>query len=310
MSRPRILPTLLVGIAATLLPSPATGAEAITCGAPPAGSVMVAIVVDYGDLPNAPSISVACVAMHDGANGYAALASRAGQLNMPAPRTDASANFLCGIDGLPAQTCAVSGGDPNQYWSYWHGGCSGWTYSNKGMQYASLHQGAVEGWRFIKATSAAKPLGSQPRAPSTFTGCPPPSTTSPPATSTTSPTVSPGAGSNAGQHTTSTSSAHTTTTAVSANATTTSPVAGAGASRGASTPPTVQGIVAERSDSSTTTVASSPAQVLNAAGASSRHGPTPAPASGSSSGTLAAIAVVLIVGALAIVQARRKRLRQ
>jgi hypothetical protein len=119
----------------------------------------VPVVVDFGDLPNAPALSAVCVPVADASNGAVVLAERAKQLGKPAPRYNAS-GLLCAIDGLPAEGCGQKTADGYAYWSYWHGDTNGWTYSSTGPGGWRARSTTTEGWRF--SVGAGNPTDPKP----------------------------------------------------------------------------------------------------------------------------------------------------
>lgn len=154
------------------------GMPGLPCAGAAPGSVRAAVVVDFGSLGG--SNTVDCVTVPAGANGYALLAARAAQLGLPGPRTDASGNFLCGIDGLPAQSCAIEGGDPNAYWSFWRATPdSAWAYANVGLS-TTVRDGELHGWRFVTTPGSSADLA--PRIAPSRAACPAAPTTTVPTT--------------------------------------------------------------------------------------------------------------------------------
>lgn len=148
-----------------------------------AGQIRISVVVDFGDLPNPPPTSAACVSAEEGSTGAAVLAARAKQLGTPAPRFNTS-GLLCAIDGLPATGCGERTGDGYRYWSYWQGTASGWSYANVGPAGRRVRATQTEGWHFVEG--AGLPSDPPPRGPAdpTATCRPAPSaTTSPPPSS-------------------------------------------------------------------------------------------------------------------------------
>ena len=55
-----------------------------------------------------------------------------------------SVGVVSGLGGIGTQTAQATA---YRYWTYWHGGPSGWTFATVGSSGVAT-QGSVEGWRF------------------------------------------------------------------------------------------------------------------------------------------------------------------
>ncbi len=168
---------LAVVVVAALGPSPAVrAAQAVPaasagsagageeCEAEAPGVVPVRVVVDYGDLAEAPAEpSVVCASVPEGADGSEVLAARAEQLGTPVPRYEAS-GLLCAIDGLPETGCGEQTDTGYRYWSYWLGTAEGWEYASVGPAFRSAQAAVSEGWRFVDGAGGPEdpPPGSSP----------------------------------------------------------------------------------------------------------------------------------------------------
>lgn len=177
-----------VAVAAGLVvvPVPVVGDLFADCAAAQ-GQIRVTIVVDPGTVGGAPRGPEAhCVTVPQGATGAEVLAERARQLGRAHPRY-ASSGLLCGIDGYPSSGCGqhVSGG--YEYWAYWSASDGTWRYSSQGPAYRKMHDGDVEGWRFVRGSGG--PGDPPPRraptsaCPSGSPGPTSPSPTAPPSSS-------------------------------------------------------------------------------------------------------------------------------
>lgn len=143
--------------------TPATGGGGSTdprvCPTASAGQVRVAVVVDATGL-GAGAATVTCVVVAQGSNGIVALTARAARLGSPGPTFNAS-GLLCSIDGAPlAPACGSVGPNGYEYWSYWLGGGSAWTYAPVGPASRSMQDGTVEGWRFLPGGAQLAPSTS------------------------------------------------------------------------------------------------------------------------------------------------------
>jgi hypothetical protein len=182
---------------AAVTPAVASAAPRVTCAAAVAnGDVTVAFVIDFSGAPGAPGNGIieACVAVPSGDNDSEALLALAGDAGFAVPRYSSS-GLLCAIGGIPARGCGqpVKGG--YDYWAYWQGSPSGWTYANTGPAENQVSSSVVQGWRW-ENPGAANPTDPKPRGPTTpgpicHPGPPPP----PPTSTTTGPPPSPGSGS-------------------------------------------------------------------------------------------------------------------
>ena len=111
-----------------------------------AADVYVAVVIDFGGGPGAPSDIVQCVSVPAGSTDAQAL-------SMVDDHTTAYATsgLLCGIDTYPPDAlanCRATSGDDYFFWSYWHGTGGTWVYANDGPAEQVVTSGDVEGWRF------------------------------------------------------------------------------------------------------------------------------------------------------------------
>lgn len=157
MRRLALASFLVAGVVAT-----ATGAAAVECPAANPGEVGVLVVVDYGDLSDAPDPSVACVSVAEGSDGNEVLAARADQLGVPPPRYDPS-GLLCAIDGRPESGCGDRTETGFRYWSYWLGDDRGWEYASVGPGFREISADVTEGWRFVDGTG--RPTDPPPALP-------------------------------------------------------------------------------------------------------------------------------------------------
>jgi hypothetical protein len=183
-------------IAAAGIATPLGGAVGSVIGSPiacagAAGSIHVAVVVDFGGMAGAPSAPRAdCVSVPAGSDGAKVLAARAAQLGLPAPRWDVNNGLLCALDGFPRTGCAAADANGTfTYWSYWGGIGNSWRYASTGPIGHVLADGAVEGWRFGSGRGTSQ--DDAPRASVASSRCP--TTTSLPSTTLTA--AAPAAGS-------------------------------------------------------------------------------------------------------------------
>jgi len=151
-----------------------------------AGAVAHAgLVVDFGTVTNvagapSPAVQSSCLAL-TGSNELGSDLLKAAGHTMRW-----QGGLLCAIDGYPATGCGVGTSKGYQYWSYWHGGSGGWTYSSVGPTSYRASSGTVDGWRFVEGAdsdSEGRPR-TAPAGP-----CPPPpaATTPPPGATPTTP---------------------------------------------------------------------------------------------------------------------------
>jgi len=145
-----------------------------------AGSIPVAVVVDFSGVAATTST---CVAASSRDTGATALAARARVLGRPAPRYSAS-GLLCAIDGYPADGCGVRDGGSYAYWAYYLGRGDRWEYANGGPAGRRISATTSEGWRWHPAGTgtAADPV---PRAAADSAALCRPTPTTGPVTSTT-----------------------------------------------------------------------------------------------------------------------------
>ncbi len=151
-------------IVATMVAAPsARGAPFGADCASAAGAISVPVIIDFGELRGDTAPVVTCVSVADGASGTAALNERARRLGTPAPRFNA-AGFLCAVDGTPASGCGDDAGSTVAYWSYWWASTTNptWRYATRGSDQRRLSAGVIEGWRYIVGTAAQGP-GLAPR---------------------------------------------------------------------------------------------------------------------------------------------------
>jgi hypothetical protein len=135
--------TAAVGVVGAVSPCAAAAAPAGDTG-----TLTVAIVVDFGNLPGAPPApSTTCVTVPRDADGNDVLVARARALGTQAPRYLGS-GLLCSIDGLPATGCGEQTEGGFRYWSYWTGTEGGWGYADAGPGFRSVTAAVTEGWRF------------------------------------------------------------------------------------------------------------------------------------------------------------------
>jgi len=154
--RRRVLPVVVAVVCTVVvygvgIEAAPVGAATTTSCATVTGKVTVALVVDPGT-PGAARVD--CVTLPAGSKGTDALAARAAQQGLPAPRYENS-GLLCAIDGAPAApACGTStGAGGYAYWSYWTARSeSSWTYASQGPATRTLHDGDLEGWHFIIGT--------------------------------------------------------------------------------------------------------------------------------------------------------------
>jgi hypothetical protein len=214
------------------------------------GDVTVAFVIDFSGAAGAPGDGIvkACVAVASDDNDSEALAAVAAEEGFAVPRYN-DRGLLCAIGGVPASGCGnpLNGGKLYDYWSYWQGSPSGWTYANTGPAENQVDSSVVQGWRW-EDPGAANPSDPKPRGPSTpgsicDTGPPPTTTTTtittaPPSTGvSTVPTTTGGSRAGSGPTTTEAGGDHgatrpapavPTTTTTGKHAAATSPASAAG----------------------------------------------------------------------------------
>ena len=131
----------------------AIGLGAALPGATPAlaaGARGIALVIQLGE--GRDSIIDLCVAEPAGVSGAQALADGLRQAGLAAP-TYATSGLLCSIAGRPATGCGVRTAAGYQYWAYFHGSASGWTYAADGPGTHLASPDSAEGWRFEGAGS-------------------------------------------------------------------------------------------------------------------------------------------------------------
>ena len=312
----------LVPLGTTVIwPAVASAAPRVTCANAVAnGDVTVAFVIDFSGADQAPGNGIiwACVAVRSGDNDSEALAALATEAGFAVPRYSNS-GLLCGIGGIPARGCGqqVKGG--YDYWSYWQGSPSGWTYASTGPAENQVNSSVVQGWRW-EDPGKANPSDAPPRGP-TIPGpiCdpgPPPTTTPttvpsgpPPSPGrTTIPTAAPKSIAVGGPGT------RATTTATGGRQQATGPTTASGSAAPGRAAPTTAGRMAARPGTTTTSSskviagqAPSPGSANRARGqlafspaGSSSHG-------GSGTPWLLIVLVVLVVGGLGGVAAYRWR---
>lgn len=303
MRRPLLVAVLVVALA--LVGRPATTAGAASCAQPTADHV--AVVIDFGTLLDAPSLSALCVPFASRADGMDVLRSVA-----PGRVVTDNSGKVCGILGYPkdpsTSNCSAPHDGRIRYWAYFLGTASGWTYSASGAAATRVTPEVVQGWRYIDVpasggTSGIVPPRDYSASPSYLwsTTCPPPSppTTRPAVTSPAGPpaTEAPGVVVSPSQTTVPTGAGRATTSTNRPGATATSTAARAPTSlaNGA--------ITGLRSDGRAKRL--SPTEVRAASGAPSSTG-------GWLGEALAILAGVVVIGALlgAAVWRSRRRLAQ
>jgi hypothetical protein len=112
------------------------------------------LVVDFGTVsgagtPPASTPEVDCVA-------FSRSTESGSQLLVDAHHTLSfnDVGLLCSIDGYPASGCTSGADGVYRYWSYWHGGPS-WTYASTGPDFYQVAPGGVDGWRFVAGRDSA-----------------------------------------------------------------------------------------------------------------------------------------------------------
>lgn len=164
----------LVGALLGLPAERAAAAGASACGPARAGQVRVALVVDNGDLAGAPAPGVSCVSVPSGSTGWDVLEAHARATGLPGPRSESS-GLLCGIGGLPAEGCTDAVGTAYRYWSYWWARPDGaWRYATAGPDTHRVHDGDVEGWRFVTGRGTSTDLAPRIAPPDAAAPCAPP----------------------------------------------------------------------------------------------------------------------------------------
>ena len=231
----------------------------------------------------------ACLPWHAGMTGADVLT--AGGYSTYYATSGPYAGLLLQIDGVPTKP------DPSSaYWSYWQNGGSGWLYAQQGPASSQPQPGSVEGWKYI-SMSYNPSNAPRPPADSYASICAGQDPVAAPATShATSPRPSTSAPSSASQPSAS-------PTGASVAATTAGRVASGAASARSST-------TAHR-----TAGAATPTQTDSASSASptSSGSSSPVAARGSSPselptvGTVAALVVVVALGAGSYLYSRRQR---
>lgn len=147
----------LAAVLAALGVGDPVGAAELCGGSAPAGHIRVAVVVDHGTEPDSPgTISVRCLTVGDGSRGADLLRERAALLGLPPPRY-APSGLLCALDGYPAAPECAQGSGAVRYWSYWSGNDGHWVYGSGNPFTRRLRDGDIEGWRFVRATEAQAP---------------------------------------------------------------------------------------------------------------------------------------------------------
>ena len=129
----------------------AIGLGATLPGAAPAlaaGERGIALVVQLG--AGSGSILDLCVKEPPGTTGAQALSDGLRRAGLAEPAY-ATSGLLCSIAGQPSVGCGVRTAAGYQYWAYFHGGPSGWTYATDGPGTHQVTPAVVEGWRFEEA---------------------------------------------------------------------------------------------------------------------------------------------------------------
>lgn len=125
------------------------GASTEACRTVPAGSIRVVVVVDSGE----SSPVTTCMVVPDGITGSRLLAARAAELGAAGP-SYAGSGLLCTIDGFPSSGCSETGA--GSYWANFSGTSGSWVYSSYNPFIRHLHDGDIEGWRYVvRGTGAA-----------------------------------------------------------------------------------------------------------------------------------------------------------
>jgi hypothetical protein len=159
MSRHLVTLILAVALAAGATPWSAPVVHASTGEACP-GTTGVTVVVDFNQLGG--GVVVGC-AKGSPASGFEALAKAGFAVVQPS----AMPGFVCRIDGLPGpdREACVNTPPANAYWSYWTADAGGsWRYSQAGPGTRAPAPGTVEGWSWAQdsAGSGAPPPGIDP----------------------------------------------------------------------------------------------------------------------------------------------------
>jgi hypothetical protein len=155
----------------------ASEAHASTCARSSDGRITVLVVIDTGSGP----VAVRCVSVPRNASGADALFAAVGADPRTGVRTGAGVDgkgegFVCGVLGVPSVGCVEDATDPS--WSYWHASPGGtWTYSTVGVgsyRIGERHGAAdgctIEGWRF-GVVDPADPSSSRPSVSPGGLGC-------------------------------------------------------------------------------------------------------------------------------------------
>lgn len=277
-------------LALAVVGGPAPAAQAGSAGACEEGEG-VTVVVDFRSLGGDTIVRCAPSPVE---SGYDAL-TRAGLDWTPTQRHP---GFLCRIEGLPADDPCMNTPPADAYWSYWRAEPGGsWRYSNYGPASTNPPPGPVEGWSFSRGPEDQPPRIAPPGSPAAEP--PPPSPTSepepepepePPATTAATPTAEP-------DPPTPPDSAPTAA-ATPTTATTPTDQASPTPERTPSPSPTPS-VSPSPSASPTPAASASPTEAMSDAAAEGD--------SGSMLSSLVAVALVLGVGAGAVVTDRRRR---
>ena len=147
--------------------APATPAAAAACSE----GAGVTVVVDFASLGGGTETDCAA---GDPGSGLEALRAAGHE---PTRAAQQPGYFVCRIDGKPANDPCQRTSPPDAYWSYWHAEPGGsWTFSDTGAADRDPAPGTVEGWAFgagdppssppPRNRAAASPATSPTRAPS------------------------------------------------------------------------------------------------------------------------------------------------
>jgi len=218
--------------------------------------------------------------------------------------------FVCRINSAPASATCLDTPPPDAYWSYWTAPRGGaWAYSDTGAASRTPAAGSVEGWSFSDGRDAAPrvapPMPNVPTAPSP---APPAAPAAAPAVPTPDAAAAPSA------------------TQLPADAPTVTGPPSAAPAPAAEPPPEVAGVTAivppptpdgtigdgttgpDRAPDATVAGRDTGREAATAAEPASAGSPPPSPSDGSPAGTLLGLGLVALLGVIAVVVVRRRRL--